>query len=100
MSSSHENVGAMYQRLADKFFTSHISRNIEVYVHAMVIKSKNNSYFLCDVKETFKNLRQLEMKLNPEKCLFSAKEGKFGGHMITKEGRKENPKNIDSLMQL
>lgn len=85
MSSSHKNVGETYERLAEKFFTSHISRNIEVYVHTMVIKSKNNSYFSCDVNETFKNLRQVEMKLDPEKCLFSAKEGKFGGHMITKE---------------
>lgn len=64
------------------------------------IKAEMMVFFLKDIKETFENLRTLHMKLNPNKCLFGAEEGKFLGHVIMKEGIKSNPKKIGSLLQL
>lgn len=65
----------------------------------MVIKSRNYNSFLSDVKETFDNLREVQMKLNPKKCLFGKEEGKCLLHMITKEGIKENHKKFNSIVQ-
>lgn len=65
----------------------------------MVIKSNNNNSFLDDIKETFENLRRIQMKLNPEKYKFTIEEGKFLWNMITSKGIQANPKKVDSLIQ-
>ncbi|GKC49913.1 reverse transcriptase domain-containing protein [Tanacetum coccineum] len=74
-----KNVGATYQRLVDKDFVKQISRNLEVYVDDLVIKSHTEQEILRDVEETFQTLRKIIMKLNPKKCTFDAKEGVFLG---------------------
>lgn len=66
----------------------------------MVIKSKSNNYFLRDTAETCVNLRAVNMKLNPKKCMCCTEEGKFIGHVITKEEINKNPKKIQSLIEI
>ncbi|GJY55640.1 reverse transcriptase domain-containing protein [Tanacetum coccineum] len=61
-----KNVGATYQRLVDKAFDSQISRNIEVYIDDLVIKSYTEAEMLRDIDETFCTLRRINMKLNPK----------------------------------
>lgn len=95
MSFGLRNAGVTYKRLAYKVFNPQLGRNIEVYVDEMVIKIKNDNHFLQDIEETFANLRTLNMKLNQQKCIFGMEEGKFIGHVITKDGIKENSKKID-----
>ena len=51
-------------------FNKKISKNMEVYVDDMLIKSKEELAHLDDLKETFTNLKQYQMKLNPSKCVF------------------------------
>lgn len=70
MSFGLKNAGMTYQRLAEKVFKPQVSRNIEVYVDDMIIKSRDDDHFLKDIAKTFANLRVVNMKLNPEKCMF------------------------------
>ncbi|XP_035843947.1 uncharacterized protein LOC118490420 [Helianthus annuus] len=65
-----KNAGATYQRLVDKAFASQIGKNMEAYVDDLVIKSKSEYQMLDNIQETFKNLRKVSMKLNPEKYSF------------------------------
>ena len=51
-------------------FNKKIGKNMEVYVDDMLIKSKEELAHLDDLKETFTNLKQYQMKLNPSKCVF------------------------------
>ena len=48
-----KNVGATYQRLVNKMFNKQISRNMEVYVDDMLVKSKEELAHLDDLRETF-----------------------------------------------
>ena len=64
---------------------------MEVYVDDMLIKSKEVESHLDDLKETFKTLRQYQMKLNLAKCAFRVSSGKFLGIMVSQRGRKANP---------
>ncbi|GJU76550.1 reverse transcriptase domain-containing protein [Tanacetum coccineum] len=73
------NAGATYQRLVDKTFHGQIGRNLEVYVDVLVIKSRTKDEVVCDIEETFKTLRKIDMKLNPKKCTFGVEE--VIGHM-------------------
>ena len=78
-----KNVGATYQRLVNQMFRKQIGRNMEVYVDDMLVKSKEEGSHLDDLKETFKTLRQYEMKLNLTKCAFGVSFEKFLGFMVS-----------------
>nr|GEW93317.1 reverse transcriptase domain-containing protein [Tanacetum cinerariifolium] len=69
------NAGATYHRLMDKAFHKQIGKNLEVYVDDLVIKSHTEDEIIRDVEETFRTLREINMKLNPKKCTFGVKEG-------------------------
>ncbi|GJY84917.1 reverse transcriptase domain-containing protein [Tanacetum coccineum] len=71
-----KNPRATYQRLVDSAFQAQLGRNLKAYVHDMVIKSKTEQDMIMDIAETFDNLRKINMKLNPMKCLFGVGKGK------------------------
>ncbi|GJW75238.1 reverse transcriptase domain-containing protein [Tanacetum coccineum] len=79
------NAGATYQRLVDKVFHKQIGRNLVVYVDDLVIKSRTEEEIIRDIKETFKTLREINMKLNPKKCTFGVEEGMFLSYKLSKE---------------
>nr|GEV25117.1 reverse transcriptase domain-containing protein [Tanacetum cinerariifolium] len=80
------NVGATYQCLVDKAFHKQIGRNLKVYVDDLLIKSRTKDEIVRDIEETFKTLRETNMKLNPKKCTFGVEEGMFLGYTVnTKE---------------
>nr|GFA13031.1 reverse transcriptase domain-containing protein [Tanacetum cinerariifolium]GFA13052.1 reverse transcriptase domain-containing protein [Tanacetum cinerariifolium] len=83
-----QNAGATYQRLVDKAFYRQISRNLEVYVDDIVIKSRTEDEIVRDIEETFKTLKKSNMKLNPKKCTFGVEEGTFLGYRVNTKGLK------------
>jgi hypothetical protein len=95
-----KNAGATYQRLVDRIFAEQIGRNMEAYVDDLVIKSASAEDILKDVKETFMNLRKVNMKLNPAKCSFGFEEGKFLGHVVGKKGIQADPSQIQAVLDM
>nr|KYP74385.1 Transposon Ty3-I Gag-Pol polyprotein [Cajanus cajan] len=85
-----KNTGATYQRLMDKVFQAQIDRNIEIYVDDMVVKSNSLAEHLVDLAKIFGELRKHNMRLNPEKCTFGVKGGKFLGFMLSARGIEAN----------
>nr|GEV05804.1 hypothetical protein [Tanacetum cinerariifolium] len=73
-----------------KAFHKQISRNLEVYMGDLVIKSRTEDEIVRDVKETFKTLREINMKLNPKNCTFGVEEGMFLG-FLAKSAEKSLP---------
>ncbi len=43
-------------------------------------------------------LRELNLKLNPSKCCFAAKNITFMGHVVSKEGTKPDPSKIEAVL--
>ncbi|GJZ93818.1 reverse transcriptase domain-containing protein [Tanacetum coccineum] len=100
MSFGLKNAGATYQRLVDKAFEKQIGRNLEVYVDDLVIKSHTEHEILRDINEAFRNLRRINMKLNPKKYTFGAEEGAFLGHVVSMKGIKACPEKVEAVMKL
>ncbi|GKC04567.1 reverse transcriptase domain-containing protein [Tanacetum coccineum] len=94
------NAGATYQRLVDKAFHKQIGRNLEVYVDDLVIKSRTEDEIVRDIEETFKTLREINMKLNPKKCTFGVEEGMFLGYKVNTKGLKVCPDKVDVVLSL
>ncbi|GJU20412.1 reverse transcriptase domain-containing protein [Tanacetum coccineum] len=95
-----KNAGATYQRLVDNAFEGQVGRNLEVYVDDLVIKSHTEDELVRDIVETFRALRQINMKLNPKKCTFGATEGMFLGYLIGTDGIKPCPDKTKAVIQL
>ncbi|GJZ65921.1 reverse transcriptase domain-containing protein [Tanacetum coccineum] len=100
MSFGLKNAGATYQRLVDKVFQRQIGRNLEVYVDDLVIKSRTEEEIIRDIAETFKTLRQINMKLNPKKCSFGMQEGMFLGYKVNTDGLKVCPDKAGAVLSL
>ncbi|GJV46014.1 reverse transcriptase domain-containing protein [Tanacetum coccineum] len=95
-----KNAGSTYQRLVDKVFQRQIGRNLEVYVDDLVIKSHTEEEIIRDITETFKTLRQINMKLNPKKCTFGMQEGMFLGYKVSTSGLRPCPDKADTVLSL
>ena len=59
---------------------------MKAYIDDMVVKSKEVSKHLKDLKDVFLVLRKHKLRLNASKCSFGVNSGKFLGYMITYQG--------------
>nr|GEV91555.1 reverse transcriptase domain-containing protein [Tanacetum cinerariifolium] len=84
----HDWLSNPVMRLVDKAFHKQIGRNLEVYVDDLIIKSRTKDEIVRDIEETFKTLREINMKLNPKKCTFGVEEGMFLGYKFSTKGLK------------
>ena len=73
---------------------------MEVYIDDMVVKSKKAEDHLQDLAIAFDILDDFNMKLNPSKCYFGVKAGKFLGYMVTKRGIEASPEQIKAILDL
>ena len=81
-------------------FAHQIGRNVQVYVNAILVKSRREEDHLDDLRETFDTLRSSNMKLNPRKCEFRVMVGKFLGFMVSQRGIELNPDKIPSIIKM
>ena len=85
-----KNARSTYQRMMTKMFESQMSKNIEVYINDMVVKSKIVSEHIKDLTNIFEILRGHKLRLNASKCSFGVGSGKFLGYMVTHQRIKVN----------
>jgi len=62
--------------------------------------SKNEEDHIVDLKETFANLREAGLKLNPKKCVFSISRGKMLGYIIGPKGIRANPEKAKAIISM
>jgi len=95
-----KNVGATYQWLMDKVFSHLMGQCVEVYVDDMVVKSTSHHQYVEDLAAVFSALRQYNLRLNPDKCVFGVDRGKFLGFMLTQRGIKANPEKCKAIIEM
>jgi len=78
-----KNTVATYQRLMDKVSSHLTGQCVEVYVDDMVVKFPSHHQHAQDLSAVFSALRQYNLHLNPDKCVFDVDRGKFLGFMLT-----------------
>ena len=62
--------------------------------------SKNEGDHIADLKETFTNLREAELKLNLEKCVFGVSRGKMLRYIIGHKGIRANPDKMKAIISI
>src|SRR3990170_6385273 len=66
----------------------------------IVVKTKDRSTLIQDLEETFANVRKINLKLNPEKCVFGVPSGKLLGFFMSHRGIEANPDKIRAIEQI
>ena len=83
-----------------KVLQSQIGRNVLTYVGDIIVKSTKQENHITDLQETFASFRQAGLKLNPEKCVFGVKKGKFLGCLVSTKGIEANPNKIEAILRM
>ena len=86
--------------MVTRMFELQIGRNVKAYIDDMVVKSKQVSEHLKDLRELFVILRKHKLRLNASKCSFGVSLGKFLGYMITHQRIEVNPDQIKAITDL
>ena len=74
-----KNEESTYQRMMTRMFEPQLSKNVEVYIDDMVVKSKLEFEHVNDLRNIFAILRRHKLQLNASKCSFGVGLGKFLG---------------------
>ena len=85
-----KNGRATYQRLMNHVLQNHICKNVKVYMDNIIIKSQGAKQHAKYLEQILDTLDKYKIKLNPDKCVFGVKAGKFLGFMISHRGIKAN----------
>src|SRR3989337_1765160 len=66
----------------------------------IVVKTRDKTTLIQDLEGTFANLRKINLKLNPEKCVFGVPSGKLLGFFVSQHGIEANPDKIKAIEQI
>jgi hypothetical protein len=77
-----------------------VGRNVLSYVNAMVVASKKKESYISDLTEIFTNMREANLKLNPEKCVFRVTWGKVLGCLVSTKGIETSSDKIRAILQM
>ncbi|KAJ9547388.1 hypothetical protein OSB04_019931 [Centaurea solstitialis] len=66
----------------------------------MLVKSERSIDHVAHLKQSFDIIRQYKMKLNPTKCSFGVRAGKFLGYLVTQRGIEASPEQVKAIAEI
>ena len=91
------NTGVTFQRLMHNALGQQLGRNAKAYVDDIMVKSREARTLIQDLEETFTSLRQVDLRLNPENCVFGVPSGKLMGFLGSHRGIEANPEKVKAI---
>jgi hypothetical protein len=73
---------------------------VVIYLDDITVFSKSYKEHYHHLKKVFLKCRNFGLSLNPKKSLFSMKEGKLLGHIISAEGVRIDPSRVEAIQTL
>jgi hypothetical protein len=95
-----KNARSTFSRLTKMVLESQVGRNIFTYVDDIVVTSKNKEDHLANLAETFANMRDARLRLNPKKCVFGVRQGKILGYLVSHRGIEAYPTKIQAIINM
>ncbi|XBI11942.1 hypothetical protein VPH35_138889 [Triticum aestivum] len=94
------NAGATFQGLMHIALGQQLGRNAEAYIDDIVVKSREARTLMEDLEETFASLRKVDLRLNPEKCVFGVPSGKLLGFLVSHRRIDANPEKVKAIERM
>jgi len=93
-----KNATSMFTRIMLEVFKDLGSKFLKVFVDDLNVHSKSWEEHLQHLGVVLYKLKEVNLKLNPNKCCFAAKSITFLGHVISEEGTKPNLGKIEAVL--
>lgn len=77
-----KNADTTYQCAMVILFYDMIHKEIEVSIDDMIVKSQTKEEHLVNLEKLFAHLRNIRLRLNPNKCTFGVRSGKLLGFIV------------------
>ena len=77
-----------------------MGRNVDAYIDDIVVKTREERTLIEDLEETFRNLRKVNIMLNPDKCVFGVASSKLLGFLVSHRGIEANPDKIRAIEEM
>jgi hypothetical protein len=81
-------------------FGKHIGPTVEAYVDDIMVKSKRVNNLVDNLDIAFKCLKEKNIKLNLEKCVFGVPRGMLLGFIVFEHGIEANPEKISVITKI
>ena len=78
-------------------FGRQLGRNAKAYVDDIVVKSREARTLIQDLEETFASLSEVDLRLNPQKCVFGVPSGKLLSFLVSHRGIEANPEKVKAV---
>jgi hypothetical protein len=95
-----KNAGSTFSWLTKRILEDQMGYNVFTYVDYIVVASKNKEDHLDDLAETFANMREPRLRLNPKKCIFGVRQGKILGYLVSHRGIEANSSKIQAIKDM
>lgn len=94
------NVRDTFQMDMDLEFVGKKNKFVVIYLDDLTVFSNSDQKHLKHLRNVFDRCRKFCISLNPKKSMFTIKEGKFLGHIISKEGVVIGPKRVLAIQAI
>ncbi|XP_011859544.1 PREDICTED: uncharacterized protein LOC105557028 [Vollenhovia emeryi] len=91
------NAPATFERLMEEVLGDFLSRICLVYLDDVIIFGKTFEQMLHNLKKVFLRIREVNLRVNPKKCVLFARSVKYLGHVISSEGISTDPEKISAI---
>lgn len=95
-----KNAGATYQRAMTVIFHDMMHDCLEDYVDDVVVKSKESSQHVNDLRRVFIRCREYNLKMNPLKCAFGVSSEKFLRFVVHHKGIDIDPTKAKAIQDM
>ncbi|GFS23840.1 Pol polyprotein [Elysia marginata] len=85
------NAPAHFSRLMQKVMSDHLFQILIVYLDDLLVFSPSFEEHISRLQKVFDRLREVNLKLNPDKCFLGRPSVSFLGHILTRDGLKTDP---------
>ncbi|GJQ71451.1 hypothetical protein Trydic_g11176 [Trypoxylus dichotomus] len=92
-----KNAPATFQRVMDNVLKDLQNKICLVYMDDIIVFSTSLQEHVSSLRRVFTNLRNAGLKIQLDKSEFLCKSVEFIGHVVTPEGVKPNPKEIEAI---
>jgi len=99
MSFGLKNATSTFTQTMSEVFKDLGDRFLKVFVDDLNIHSESWEDHLQHLEVVLSKLREVNLKLNPNKCYFAAESIVFLGHVVNKEGTQPDPSRIDAMLR-
>ncbi|KAK3768943.1 hypothetical protein RRG08_060379 [Elysia crispata] len=91
------NPPAHFSRLMQKVMSDHLFQILLVYLEDLLVFSPTFEEHLHRLQKVFDRLREVNLKLNPNKCFLGCSSASFLGHVLTRDGLKTDLEKISAF---